>query len=72
MGLEEAVAEICNLLKSELTDYILMKRVILLEFSNDPILVRYLDMLDSLIDGHNRIYQQSARHYSAGCVTLTR
>jgi len=70
--LEEAVQEICSLLASELTDYILMKRVILLEFNNDPNLCRYMDMLDSLIDGHNRIYQQSTRHHSAGCVTLTR
>jgi len=72
MPLKLAVEEICGLMKSELQDYVLMKKVILREFNNDAELIKYIDILDSLIDGHNRIYAQSTRHHSVGCVTLTR
>lgn len=66
--LDEAVRQVCELLASELSDYVLLKEVMLKEFDHDDNLVRYLDILDSLIDGHNVIYIESPRH---GCA-LTR
>jgi len=67
-----AVAQVSELLSSELSDYVLLKQVILQEFDYDENLVKYLDILDSLIDGHNVIYAGSTRHLAVGSVTLTR
>lgn len=70
--LNVAVQRVCELLTNELRDYILLKDVILTEFDHDDNLIKYLDILDSMIDGHNVIYLESSRHLCVGSVTLTR
>lgn len=70
--LDVAVRQVCALLANELADYDLLKEAILNEFDYDDNLVKYLDILDSLIDGHNMLYLQSTRHHSTGSVSLTR
>lgn len=72
MPLDEAVKEVCDHLDLEMEDFFLLKQVVLKEFSNEPNLVKYVDILESLIDGHNRIYPESTRHRSAGCIQLSR
>lgn len=70
--LDVATQQVCELLATELSDYVLLKGVILKEFDYDDNLIRYLDILDSIIDGHNVIYARSARHRSVGSISLTR
>lgn len=70
--IEEAVQQICKLMETGLTDYVLLKRVIIQEFDHDDALIRYLEICDYILDGHNLMYAQSARHRSVGSVTLTR
>jgi len=55
---DEAVSQVCALIKSELTDYIMLR---------DDI-----DILEALMDGHNQIYAHSHRHLSAGKVQVLR
>jgi len=70
--IQEAVAQVCESVKSQLTDFLLLRDSILYEFSHDPDLVQYIDLLETMMDGHNRIYPESNRHLSAGKVTLSR
>lgn len=68
----EAVQQICKLMETGLTDYNLLKEVIVQEFDYEENLVRYLEICDYILDGHNLMYAQSQRHRSVGSVTLTR
>lgn len=70
--IDVAVRQTCEFLVKELDDYYLVKAVILKEFDYDENLIKYLDILDSLIDGHNVMYLRSKRHLTAGAVSLTR
>lgn len=69
--LAEAVEQVCKRVENNLNDYNRLKEVILKEFDYDSNLVRYLDLLDSLSDGHNMLYISSSRHGSMGSITLT-
>ncbi len=69
--IEEAVQQVCMLIENELSDYLLLKKVILKEFYYEANLVRYLEMLDSLCDGHLMLYVENKRQSSDGPITLT-
>lgn len=69
--LSEAVEQVCKRVEDDLNDYNRLKEVILKEFDYDSNLVRYLDLLDSLTDGHNMLYINSSRHGTMGSITLT-
>jgi len=70
--IQQAVSEVCTLIENELEDYLMLRDAMLYEFSHHPILVKYVDILEAMIDGHNKIYLHSQRHLSAGKVRLTR
>jgi len=69
--LQVAVREVCDFMKTELMDYMLLRDVILRKFSWEPSLVKYIDILESMMDGHNRVYAHSERHLSVGKVEVT-
>lgn len=70
--LDEAVRQVCEIIADELIDYDLLKRAILKEFDYDDNLNKYLDIIDSVIDGHNMLYIRGMRYRSGGSVSLTR
>ncbi len=69
--LDVAVRRVCEVVEGEMIDYDLLKSAILKEFDNDDNLIKYLDILDSVIDGHYMLYN-GPRYRSRGLVTLTR
>lgn len=74
--LKDAVQQVSQLVDAELSDYILLKQVVLQEFDHEDNLVRYLDMLDSFIDGFNMVYaestSESTRYRNIESVSLIR
>jgi len=62
--LQVAVREVCEFMKTELIDYMLLRDVIVMKFPYEPSLVKYIDILESMMDGHQRVYAQSDRHLS--------
>jgi len=66
------VAETCEFLGSELADFLLVRDAILLEFDYDKDLLAYIDVIETVIDGHNEIYGDSKRHMACGQVKVTR
>jgi len=68
--LQEAVAQVCNFITSEIGDYICLRNSIMEEFSHDARLVKYIDVLESFMDGHNRMYEGCTRYKINGFVRL--
>lgn len=60
-GIHSVVEDTCARIGEELRDLILLKNDLLLLFGEDEDLLKYLDLVDTFIDGQNQVYVQNAR-----------
>lgn len=62
--MEEAVQNVCKAMEKEISDYLLLKNVLLKQFSNNPSLIRWLEILEANMYGNWPMYICSTRYYA--------
>lgn len=71
--LEGAVNSMCDKINQDLQDLILVKVTLLDIFGDEENLVRFLNLIDGIIDGQNFVYMENLRYKCRrGCVRLSR